>query len=78
MNMKMDSSEDPDIFMTAIENLNNKMKAIYASYKKSEKEIKAKILVSLPEKYSEVITTADSNPTMSLKKEYYKILQVED
>ena len=42
MNMKIDSSEDSDVFITTIKNLNDKIKAIDTSYKKSKKETKAK------------------------------------
>ena len=55
------------MFVIAVKNLNTKMKVINVSYKKSIKEIKAKILVSLPEKYSEVLIVVESNPRMSLK-----------
>ena len=56
----MDASEDSDVFITTIENLNAKMKAINTSYEKSVKEIKAK-------EYFEVLTVVESNPGMSLK-----------
>ena len=53
--------------MTIVEKLNNKMKAIDSSYKKSNNEIIVKILVSLPKEYSEVINIANINPSMSSK-----------
>ena len=52
--MKIDTSEDHSIFISAMENLNAKMKAIDRNFIKSIKEIKANILVSLPEEYLEV------------------------
>jgi len=65
--MSIDTSDDLDIFTTVLENLNDKIKTIDISNKKSSQEIKVKILFSLPEEYSEVYTTIDANPNISLK-----------
>ena len=55
------------MFITTIENLSMKIKAINASYEKSGKEIKSKILISLLREYLEAIIATNTSPSMSLK-----------
>ena len=51
------TAENPEDWMLQIEDINERMAGVDASYKKSEAEIKIKILAGLPEEYSEVVTS---------------------
>ena len=71
--------EDPELFYLDLEDLNLKFSEIGSAYRKSEVEIKTKMLLMLPEEYSEVVTNQmekiETSTAQSIKKEvieFYK------
>ena len=51
-----DTDEDPDVFFIRLDNLNERFTAIKAEYTKKDHELKAHLLVSLPDDYDIVLT----------------------
>ena len=67
MNIKLKSStDDPEWLILKIEELDLKMRQINNSYGKTDEEKKAKLLISLPEEYSELVTAERIMPTRTL------------
>ena len=61
-----DHKDDVEEWMLDLEDLNLQMKEIDAAHEKSDAEMRAKILMSLPPEYSEIVTVEKEKPNKTL------------
>jgi hypothetical protein len=74
----LSSKDDPEDWILELEDLNLQMKSIDPSYEKSETEMRAKILLGLPEQYSELLTVETEATTKPLSETIESIVDFYD
>jgi len=74
----LSSKDDPEDWILELDDLNLQMKSIDPSYEKSEVEMRAKILLGLPEQYSELLTVKTEATTKSLSNTIKSIVNFYD